>query len=77
MDLFATYAGRGSDLTEWLKDAQINRDRNLRLQYLAGAGLNMDDSAAIYAGLIQHRRFPTDVFTSTEGRVDTLHAAIR
>ena len=77
MDLLATYAGRGSDLTEWLKEAQINRDRNLRLQYLAGAGLNIDDSAAIYAGMLQYRRFPVDVFTSTEGRVDTLRAAIR
>jgi spermidine synthase len=26
----------GHDLTEWLRDADINRDRNLRLQYLAG-----------------------------------------
>jgi spermidine synthase len=38
VDLFATYAGHASDLTEWLKDAAINRDRNLRLQYLAGTG---------------------------------------
>src|SRR3954469_7678588 len=35
IDLFATYAGSASDLQPWLKDAQINRDRNLRLQYLA------------------------------------------
>jgi hypothetical protein len=49
----------------------------LRLQYLAGTGLNMDESAAIYAGMLQYRRFPTDVFSSAEGRVDTLRAAIR
>src|SRR4029453_19030667 len=36
IDLFANYAGRGSDLTPWTRDAAINRDRNLRLQYLAG-----------------------------------------
>src|SRR5213083_1745753 len=41
VDLFATYAGRKPDLQAWLKDAQINRDRNLRLQYLAGLGLNL------------------------------------
>jgi spermidine synthase len=35
VDLFATYAGRGSDLNEWMKGAAINRDRNLRMQYLA------------------------------------------
>lgn len=31
--MFAAY---GSDLKDWLKDAQINHDCNLRLQYLAG-----------------------------------------
>ncbi len=41
IDLFATYAGRKPDLEPWLRNAQINRDRNLRLQYLAGMGLNL------------------------------------
>ena len=36
VDLLGTYAGQASDLESWLADAQINRDRNLRLQYLAG-----------------------------------------
>jgi spermidine synthase len=77
VDLFATYAGRKSDLTDWLKGAKINRDRNLRMQYLAGIGLNRDDSAAIYAGLLAHRRFPEDIFSSAEGRVDSLRRAIQ
>jgi spermidine synthase len=77
LDLFATYTGRRSDLTEWLKDAAINRDRNLRMQYLAGIGLNLDDSAAIYAGMLADRRFPEDLFTSAQGRVDLLRAAIQ
>ncbi len=76
-DLFATYAGRNSDLTEWLKGAAINRDRNLRMQYLAGLGLNLDDSAAIYAGMLAYRRFPEDLFTSAAGRVYSLREAIR
>jgi spermidine synthase len=77
VDLFATYAGRRSDLTQWLRGAAINRDRNLRMQYLAGLGLNLDDSAAIYAGMLASRRFPADIFSSTEGRVDSLREAIR
>ena len=77
VDLFATYAGRASDLTQWLKGAAINRDRNLRMQYLAGLGLNLDDSAAIYAGMLAYRRFPEDLFTSAEGRVYSLREAIR
>jgi len=77
VDLFATYAGRASDLKEWLRGAAINHDRNLRMQYLAGLGLNLDDSAAIYAGILAYRRFPEDLFTSAAGRVYSLREAIR
>ena len=52
VDLFATYAGRRSDLTEWLRGASINHDWNLRMQYLAGLGLDRDDAASIYAGML-------------------------
>lgn len=76
VDLFATYAGRGADLRAWLKGAAINRDANLRMQYLAGFGLNLDDSAAIYASLLGHRKFPEGAFTSREGRVDSLRRAL-
>ncbi|MGA2879568.1 MAG: fused MFS/spermidine synthase [Bryobacteraceae bacterium] len=77
VDLFARYAGRKSDLTEWLRNVPLNRDRNLRMQYLAGLGLNLDDAAAIYAGLLAYRHFPEDLFVSAEGRVDSLREAIR
>jgi spermidine synthase len=76
VDLFRTYAGRRRDLTAWLRNAAINRDRNLRLEYLAGLGLNRDDAAAIYAGILAYRRFPEDLFFGTEGRVDSLRAAV-
>jgi spermidine synthase len=68
VDLFATYAGRKPDLTGWLRDAAINRDRNLRMQYLAGTGLNLDDSADIYSGMLAYRRLPADLFVSAEGQ---------
>jgi spermidine synthase len=76
VDLFATYAGRASDLGPWMSDAPINRDRNLRMQYLAGFGLDRDDAAAIYAGMLRYRRFPEDMFVSKEGRVHSLRAVI-
>jgi spermidine synthase len=76
VDLFATYAGRRSDLTPWIGNAPLNRDRNLRMQYLAGLGLNLDDAAAIYAAMLAYRRFPEDLFTSAEGRVDSLRRAM-
>ncbi len=77
VDLFATYAGRGSDLKAWLRGAAINHDANLRMQYLAGLGLDRDDAAVIYAGMLAYRRFPDDIFVSAEGRVDSLRDAIR
>jgi spermidine synthase len=76
VDLFATYAGRKSDLTAWLRNASINRDRNLRLQYLAGFGMNLDDSAAIYDSMLAYRRFPEDLFVSRQDRVASLRKAI-
>jgi spermidine synthase len=40
-ELFGTYAGRADDLAPWYEGAVITEDRNLRLQYLAGQGLNL------------------------------------
>ena len=77
VDLFATYTGRRSGLGEWLRGAPLNRDRNLRMQYLAGFGLDRDDAAAIYGGLLAYRRFPEDLFVSSEGRVDSLRRAMQ
>ncbi|HLQ46883.1 MAG TPA: spermidine synthase, partial [Planctomycetaceae bacterium] len=36
MALRQTHVADGDDLIDWLRDAEINRDCNLRLQYLAG-----------------------------------------
>jgi spermidine synthase len=76
MDLLSTYAGRGPDLGDWLKDAQINTDRNLRLQYLAGMGLNAYQGAAIYNDLVSYRKFPEDLFLASPKRELQLRAAI-
>jgi spermidine synthase len=72
LDLFATYAGRRRDLTAWLKDASINLDRNLRMQYLAGLGLDLDNSAIIYDGMLKYRRFPDDLFAGTDEQLQSL-----
>jgi spermidine synthase len=71
-DLLATYAGRASDMKGWLAGADINEDMSMRLQYLAGMGLNVDDPAAIYAEMLKYRRFPHDLFTGSEQRVRAL-----
>jgi spermidine synthase len=75
--LFATYAGRASELQPWLAGAQINRDRNLRLQYLAGLGMNLYDQAAIYSHMVRFRRYPENVFFGTSEDLRPLRAALR
>ncbi|HXO46284.1 MAG TPA: hypothetical protein VN897_03265, partial [Mycobacterium sp.] len=64
-DVLATYAGRASDMKRWLAGADINDDMSMRLQYLAGMGLNVDDPAAIYAEMLGYRRFPRDLFSGS------------
>jgi spermidine synthase len=68
LDLLATYAGQGGDLTPWLQGAQINRDRNLRLQYLAGLGMNKNINSQIYRDILWHRTVPQGLFTGTRKR---------
>lgn len=64
IDLLGTYAGSSIDLRNWLKDAEINRDRNLRLQYLAGMGSSKYWEAAIYAEMIRSRTYPEAIFVT-------------
>jgi spermidine synthase len=45
-----------------LKGAEINRDRNLRLQYLAGLGLDNNGSFFIYYEMVRRFRYPDDLF---------------
>ena len=75
IDLFATYAGRASEMGDYLNDAQVNRDRNLRLQYLAGIGVNVYAQDVIYRHILEHRKYPTGLFTGSPERMDALRAA--
>jgi spermidine synthase len=75
-DLLATYAVDANDLRGWLRGAQINRDRNLRLQYLAGLGLNNYLAPTIYNRMLSYGSFPTDIFTGSDTRLMQLKAAM-
>jgi spermidine synthase len=72
VDLLSTWAGSASDMQPWLKDAQINRDRNLRLQYLAGRGLNLYKAGEIYAEMLPFQHDPHGVFTGSHAAMDSL-----
>jgi spermidine synthase len=76
VDLFGTYAGHVADMQGWLKGAQINHDSNLRLQYLAGLGLNLYQSDDIYKKMIKESRYPEGLFTGSPETMSALRAEI-
>jgi spermidine synthase len=76
VDLFATYAGRASDLKPWLVGAELNRDGNLRLQYLAGMALNSNRESAIYSEMLNYRVYPDEVLTASDQRKAELMSAM-
>ena len=65
-DMLGTYAGQASDLKEWLADAQINTDANLRLQYLAGMAFNSYIGTELLNDIRRYYRFPESVFKGAE-----------
>jgi spermidine synthase len=73
--LFATYAASAPQLQRWLEGAQINRDRNLRLQYLAGLGLNLYQEAAIYSHMVQFRQVPEGLFIGSAEDLKAIRSA--
>jgi spermidine synthase len=78
VDLFSTYAGRKADLEPWLRNAQINHDRNLRLQYLAGLGLNLYQADVIYSDMLRYvTRTPDDLFVASDATKQRLFTAIQ
>jgi spermidine synthase len=77
IELLSTYAVQASDLRGWLRNAQINRDRNLRLQYLAGMGLNQYLAPVIYEQMLQAGSFPSNIFTGSGETLQALQAGIR
>jgi spermidine synthase len=77
VDLLATYAGQARHLKEWSREAQINTDRNLRLQYLAGMWLNADMGTEILTSILAYYRFPGETFVGSPSRVRVLRRALQ
>ena len=77
LDLFSGYSGRKSDLGPWLQGAQINTDGDLRLQYLAGWGINSSQEDAIYRVMQSYKRSPADLFTGASPQAQAAIAAMQ
>ena len=75
VELIGDYAAGASDLQAWLRGAEINHDRNLRLQYLAGLGLNKNLADAIYGRILQEAKYPSGLFRASPARAQLLKAA--
>ena len=74
--LLSTYAGDKQSMAPWLADAQLNTDRNLRLQYLAGLALNADEKRQIYASILALRQPPTNLFVGSSDKVEMIRAGL-
>jgi spermidine synthase len=71
-ELFATYAGEASRLRMWGAGAQINTDRNLRLQYLAGMSLNSYVGERLLWEILIYYEFPAEIFVGSEASLQAL-----
>jgi spermidine synthase len=73
LDLASTFVADAESLEPWLEDAARNTDRNLRLQYLAGRGLNVFAANDIFAALVgDGPHFPPKLFTGTPAQLEEL-----
>jgi spermidine synthase len=70
--LMATFAAKRPEIDPWIEDAELNRDRNLRLQYLAGEGVNLYQADQIYRSMAQYRTYPRGLFSGSQERLDQL-----
>src|SRR5262249_8678218 len=68
-DLLSTYPGRQSDLGVWVGNVEINTDKDLRLGYLAGWGINSVLEDVIYRRMMSHRKRPEGLFVGSPERV--------
>jgi spermidine synthase len=76
VELLATYAGSASDLAPMTANAQINDDLNMRLQYMAGLGLNSLTAPQVYREILSYRKFPDDLLVGRGAGVNTLRELI-
>jgi spermidine synthase len=76
VDLLATYVGGAADLAPMLANAQINDDLNMRLQYMAGLGLNSVTAPQVYREVLSFRKFPEDLMVGGGDGVNSLRELI-
>jgi spermidine synthase len=71
-ELLASFLGQRGELAAWLAGADINTDRNLRVQYLAGMGSNLESDYSIYEALRGALSRPPALFTGAPASMEAL-----
>ncbi len=74
--LAKNYGGSKPELAEWLSDAVINTDVNLRLQYSAGWALNRYTGPEIRASMLPYIKYPEKLFAGKPAELRALKAWI-
>jgi spermidine synthase len=65
IDLLSTFTGQGSDFAPWVRGSELNTDLDLRLQYLAGWGINSTIEDDIFQEMISYRKAPQNLFSGS------------
>ena len=65
VDLLSTYTGQASDFADWTKGAELNHDSDLRLQYLAGWGINSTLENDIFQQMLAYRKAPDNIISGS------------
>ena len=76
VELLASYTGRGSDLAPMLVGTPVTNDLNLRLQYMAGLGLNSVTAPRIYSDILAYRKFPDGLLAGSDAQMNALRAVL-
>lgn len=72
--LLSRFTSHADDVKPWLADATINRDRSLRLEYLAGLGLFTSAEFEMQEQLESHRQWPNPKVKLAQDMVWTVQA---
>ena len=80
VDLLATFAGTAPRMKNWWQKGTehlINTDANLRLQYVAGEGVNVYKQVEIFNNMLKEYSFPDEIFYGDPARIQALKNLLR
>ena len=63
VSVLKTFSGQNSDIATWLEGVELNRDNNLRLEYLAGQSLDDYGKDRIHYALTRDLAYPESLFS--------------